>query len=36
MKDFIKNSKNIDFVKDAMFGSTNETYGTSFKSDMKV
>ena len=27
-----KNSKNIDFVKDAMFGSTNEQYGTSFKS----
>ncbi len=27
-----KNSKNINFVKDAMFGSTNEQYGTSFKS----
>ena len=27
-----KNSQNIDFVKDAMFGSTNEQYGTSFKS----
>ena len=25
-------SENIDFVKDAMFGSTNEQYGTSFKS----
>ena len=24
--------ENIDFVKDAMFGSTNEQYGTSFKS----
>ena len=30
-----KNSKNIDFVKDAMFGSTNEQYGTSFKSRYK-
>ena len=27
-----KKSQNIDFVKDAMFGSTNEQYGTSFKS----
>ncbi len=27
-----KNSKNINFVKDAMFGSTNELYGTSYKS----
>jgi len=27
-----KNSQNIDFVKDAMFGSTNEQYGTSYKS----
>ncbi len=27
-----KKSKNLDFVKDAMFGSTNEQYGTSFKS----
>ena len=27
-----KKSTNIDFVKDAMFGSTNEQYGTSFKS----
>jgi len=27
-----KNSQNINFVKDAMFGSTNEQYGTSFKS----
>ena len=27
-----KNSKNINFVKDAMFGSTNEQYGTSYKS----
>ncbi len=27
-----KNPKNINFVKDAMFGSTNEQYGTSFKS----
>ncbi len=27
-----KNSQNIKFVKDAMFGSTNEQYGTSFKS----
>ncbi len=27
-----KDSKNIDFVKDAMFGSTNEQYGTSYKS----
>ena len=25
-------TENIDFVKDAMFGSTNEQYGTSFKS----
>ena len=24
--------ENVDFVKDAMFGSTNEQYGTSFKS----
>ena len=29
---FHKNSKNINFVKDAMFGSTNEEYGTSYKS----
>ena len=27
-----KNSENINFVKDAMFGSTNEQYGTSYKS----
>tara|TARA_B100000131_G_scaffold276818_1_gene280238 strand:- start:27 stop:1925 length:1899 start_codon:yes stop_codon:yes gene_type:complete len=27
-----KNSNNIKFVLDAMFGSTNELYGTSFKS----
>tara|TARA_B100000401_G_scaffold384993_1_gene288521 strand:- start:264 stop:839 length:576 start_codon:yes stop_codon:yes gene_type:complete len=27
-----KNSQNISFVKDAMFGSTNEQYGTSYKS----
>ncbi len=27
-----KNSKNINFIKDAMFGSTNEQYGTSYKS----
>ncbi len=27
-----KNPKNINFVKDAMFGSTNEQYGTSYKS----
>ena len=27
-----KNSQNLNFVKDAMFGSTNEQYGTSFKS----
>ena len=27
-----KDPKNISFVKDAMFGSTNEQYGTSFKS----
>ena len=27
-----KNSNNIKFVLDAMFGSTNEIYGTSFKS----
>jgi len=27
-----KDQKNIKFVKDAMFGSTNEQYGTSFKS----
>ena len=27
-----KNQKNIKFVLDAMFGSTNELYGTSFKS----
>ena len=27
-----KDPKNINFVKDAMFGSTNEQYGTSFKS----
>ena len=27
-----KKSQNINFVKDAMFGSTNEQYGTSFKS----
>jgi len=30
-----KNSKNINFVKDAMFGSTNEQYGTSFRSRIK-
>ena len=30
-----KNSKNINFVKDAMFGSTNEQYGTSFRSSIK-
>ncbi len=27
-----KRSENINFIKDAMFGSTNEQYGTSFKS----
>jgi penicillin-binding protein 2 len=27
-----KDPKNINFVKDAMFGSTNEQYGTSYKS----
>ena len=27
-----KNSQNINFVKDGMFGSTNEKYGTSYKS----
>ena len=27
-----KNPRNIEFVKDAMFGSTNEQYGTSYKS----
>ena len=27
-----KKSQNINFIKDAMFGSTNEQYGTSFKS----
>ncbi len=27
-----KKSQNLEFVKDAMFGSTNEQYGTSFKS----
>ena len=27
-----KNPQNINFVKDAMFGSTNEQYGTSYKS----
>ena len=27
-----KDPKNISFVKDAMFGSTNEQYGTSYKS----
>ncbi len=27
-----KKAENINFVKDAMFGSTNEQYGTSFKS----
>ncbi len=27
-----QNSQNINFVKDAMFGSTNEQYGTSYKS----
>ena len=27
-----KKSQNINFVKDAMFGSTNEQYGTSYKS----
>ena len=27
-----KKSQNINFVKDAMFGSTNEQYGTSFSS----
>ncbi len=30
-----KNSNNIKFVLDAMFGSTNEQYGTSFKSRHK-
>ena len=30
-----RNSKNIDFVKDAMFGSTNEQYGTSYRSRIK-
>ena len=30
-----KDSNNINFVKDAMFGSTNEMYGTSFKSRYK-
>ena len=30
-----KDPKNINFVKDAMFGSTNEMYGTSFKSRYK-
>ncbi len=30
-----KNSNNIKFVLDAMFGSTNEIYGTSFKSRHK-
>ena len=30
-----KNSRNINFVKDAMFGSTNEQYGTSFGSRIK-
>ncbi len=30
-----KDSKNINFVKDAMFGSTNEQYGTSYKSSYK-
>jgi len=30
-----KDPKNINFVKDAMFGSTNEIYGTSFKSRYK-
>jgi len=30
-----KNSKNINFIKDAMFGSTNEQYGTSFRSRIK-
>ena len=30
-----KNSNNIKFVLDAMFGSTNELYGTSFKSRHK-
>ena len=30
-----KDPKNINFVKDAMFGSTNELYGTSFKSRYK-
>ena len=32
MEKLYKNSKNIKFVLDAMFGSTNELYGTSFKS----
>ena len=27
-----RNSNNINFIKDAMFGSTNEQYGTSYKS----
>ena len=30
-----KNSNNIKFVLDAMFGSTNELYGPSFKSRHK-
>ena len=30
-----KNSQNINFVKDAMFGSTNEQYGTSYRSRIK-
>ena len=30
-----KNSQNINFVKDAMFGSTNEQYGTSYNSRYK-
>ena len=32
MEKLYKNSKNIKFVLDAMFSSTNELYGTSFKS----
>ena len=30
-----QNSQNINFVKDAMFGSTNEQYGTSYRSRIK-
>ena len=35
MEKLYKNSKNIKFVLDAMFSSTNELYGTSFKSRHK-